>query len=222
MALTKLTISPFKDIKCKTSAGKAFTVMFNPEKYTRTYAIDYSKKKKISGQGRRKFFGLKPETISLEFVFDTTGVVPAPQSLAGKTVPQMLDDFKKTTFKVAGSTHRPNFLQISWGTLLFNCQLHEYTVEHTLFKDDGTSIRAKVKADFLSAVSAEAASQSTKTNSPDLTHTITVKSGDTLPALCNRFYRDPTLYMEVARVNLLTSAFDLKPGTVLQFPPLNR
>jgi nucleoid-associated protein YgaU len=57
-------------------------------------------------------------------------------------------------------------------------------------------------------------------SSPDLTHLITVKAGDTLPLLCDRIYRDSGYYMEVARINGLSSFRNLQPGTTLKFPPL--
>ena len=57
-------------------------------------------------------------------------------------------------------------------------------------------------------------------SSPDLTHVIEVRAGDTLPNLCNKVYNDPSYYMQVARVNNLSDFCRLVPGTRLVFPPL--
>jgi nucleoid-associated protein YgaU len=57
-------------------------------------------------------------------------------------------------------------------------------------------------------------------SSPDMSHLIEVKAGDTLPLLCYRVYRDSSYYLEVARQNKLTDFRDLKPGSKLHFPPL--
>jgi len=56
--------------------------------------------------------------------------------------------------------------------------------------------------------------------SPDLTHLIEIKQGDTLPLICNRVYGDPSYYMEVARYNNLVNFRKLVPGTKLYLPPI--
>lgn len=58
-------------------------------------------------------------------------------------------------------------------------------------------------------------------NSPDMSHLVTMRAGDTLPLLCKRIYSDPAYYMEVARVNRLVNFRNLLPGSVLRFPPLS-
>jgi LysM repeat protein len=57
-------------------------------------------------------------------------------------------------------------------------------------------------------------------SSPDLTHQITVKAGDTLPMLCQKVYGDRQMFHEVARVNNLLSFRHIEPGTELIFPPI--
>jgi nucleoid-associated protein YgaU len=57
-------------------------------------------------------------------------------------------------------------------------------------------------------------------SSPDLSHLVTVKAGDTLPLLCCNIYGSSVYYLEVARVNGLAHFRDLAPGMQLLFPPL--
>jgi nucleoid-associated protein YgaU len=57
-------------------------------------------------------------------------------------------------------------------------------------------------------------------SSPDLTHTIEVKAGDTLPLLCYQVYKNAAYYPEVARINRLNNLHELRPGQRLTFPPL--
>jgi nucleoid-associated protein YgaU len=57
-------------------------------------------------------------------------------------------------------------------------------------------------------------------SSPDMTHTVRVKAGDTLPLLCQRIYRDASKYLEIARLNDLDGFRALAPGSELQFPPM--
>ena len=95
-----------------------------------------------------------------------------------------------------------------------------YNVKYTLFDIDGAPIRAEVSLDFFEFESFKEIEAKQNKQSPDLTHIIEVKSGDTLPNLCNKVYNDPSYYMQVARINGLSSFCRLKPGTRLVFPPL--
>ena len=56
--------------------------------------------------------------------------------------------------------------------------------------------------------------------SPDLTHMITVKAGDTLPMLCASIYGNRQMHHEVAKINNLISFRHIEPGTELIFPPI--
>ena len=58
--------------------------------------------------------------------------------------------------------------------------------------------------------------------SPDLTHVRLVKAGDTLPTLCYRVYGDPAYYLEVARANGIDDFRNLKPGSRIVFPPVEK
>ena len=47
MALTKLKLQACEDAACKKKIGSAFSVMFNPEKYSRSYTADLEEIKTI-------------------------------------------------------------------------------------------------------------------------------------------------------------------------------
>jgi hypothetical protein len=56
--------------------------------------------------------------------------------------------------------------------------------------------------------------------SPDVSHQIEIKEGDTIMSLCEEIYGDSKYYIEVARINGLKSIRNLKLGSLLYFPPL--
>lgn len=56
--------------------------------------------------------------------------------------------------------------------------------------------------------------------SPNLTRSVMVVAGDTLPALCHSIYGDSGYYAKVAAFNNLNPMDKLTPGTTLIFPPL--
>ena len=90
-----------------------------------------------------------------------------------------------------------------------------------MFKPSGEPLRARVQLGFIGFMSKEEEALRANRSSPDMSHLIEVKAGDTLPTLCYRVYKDSSYYLEVARVNNMTDFRDIKPGSKLLFPPLS-
>jgi nucleoid-associated protein YgaU len=93
-------------------------------------------------------------------------------------------------------------------------------IEYNLFHPEGAPLRAKVTLSFLEAMTEEMEAVEAGNNSPDLTHVVMVRAGDTLPLLCERIYRDASKYLEIARFNDLDGFRALATGTLLRFPPM--
>lgn len=218
MALEKLIIEPFEDPGCSTSAGAAFTVMVNPDEYSRSYGIKYANQQGSgSSAAPMKFARSEPEGITLSFFLDGTGALASDTATDVETA---ITSFEKVAYEYNGDIHSPNYLKISWGILIFKGRLQSYSVSYTLFKPDGTPLRAKVKATFKEAIDASTIAKKEGDNSPDLTHVRTVVAGDTLPMLCQKIYKDPSMYLQVAKHNNLINLRRLTPGTELYFPPV--
>ncbi len=216
MSLKYLSITAYKDKSFNSKVG-TYTVMINPEKYSHTYSVDYSEKQ---GQGTPdatiKYHKSTPQTISFELVFDATGVV----STSRTDLVSEVNNFKKLAYDYNGDIHSPNYLELNWGEALsFQCRLTSLAINYTLFKPDGTPLRARANVSFKEYQDPEKADSASAT-SPDLTHLVTVIAGDTLPALTYRVYGDSAYYLQVARFNQLDNFRNLTPGTQIQFPPL--
>ena len=218
MALEKLIIEPFSDDAYSTSAGDAFTVMVNPEEYSRSFGIKYAKQQGSgSSAAPMKYARTDPEAITLSFFLDGTGALASDTATDVSTA---LASFETVAYEYNGDIHSPNYLKISWGALLFKGRLQKYTVSYTLFKPDGTPLRAKIKATFQESLSPSTISKQEGDTSPDLTHVHTVIAGDSLPLLCKKIYNDQNAYLQVARHNGLLHFRNLEPGQQLMFPPI--
>ncbi|MCW5203367.1 MAG: hypothetical protein QTN59_13780 [Candidatus Electrothrix communis] len=217
--LEKMTITPCSvddsgDIK---ASGSGIEVMLNPSSFSHNLAISYSKEEAQGANGKDlKFKNIEPDAVSFELVLDGTGVVPG----SSQSVKDLVDALKKTTYEYAGKEHQPRPVRLSWGNFLFYCRLKSLDMEYTLFKPSGDPLRAKAKLSLSKYMSKEEQALRKNNSSPDLTHTIEVKAGDTLPLLCNKVYKDPSYYPEIARINGLNSLIGLQPGQRLKFPPL--
>lgn len=220
--LEKMTIMAFAKPNFTQQVGSTFTVMINPEKYSHNHSISYNRQ---TGQGAAgtpiKFEKVDPEKVSFELVFDGTGVVPGTVGADGSSAVQtQIDQFKTLAYTYNGSIHSTNYLKLSWGTLLFKCRLTSLEVSYTLFKPDGTPLRAKATANFEEYTDAQTIALEANQQSPDITHIVTVLAGDTLPLMCYRIYGNASYYQVVAKKNNIVNYRNLKPGTQIVFPPL--
>lgn len=221
----KLKISPCTvdaDGNVKVSTGTAFEVMLNPSSYSHAYSISYNDKEALGQTGSdTKFSGVKPEQVNFDIVIDGTGVVN--QSTSGSSSADVKTQIKQLSdiiYKYDGDKHEPNHVRLLWGSLIFFGRLESMSVEYTLFKPSGEPLRARIKLAFKGFMSKEEEALRAKRSSPDLSHLIEVKAGDTLPMLCYRVYKDCSYYLEIAKVNNITNFRDIKPGINLHFPPL--
>ncbi len=224
-SLEKMTITAYSDGKFSKQVGKPFPVYINPEKYTQDYRICYNNvQAQGSPGGSPDFNKIADEKMSFELVFDGTGVIPSPipgvVPYTEDGIKTQIDEFKKLVFNYNGNIHSPNFLKLAWGTMLFKCRLTTLNLTYTLFKPDGTPLRARANVNFVGYTDeVELAKQANK-SSPDLSHLVTVKGGDTLPLMCYGIYGSSAYYIQVARVNKLTDFRSLRVGMQLLFPPL--
>ncbi|GJL74689.1 hypothetical protein [Nitrosomonas sp.] len=204
------------------SSRKKFEALINPSGYEHTLSLRYSKNKVLGQPGTETKYDVShPEKIVLkELVIDGTGVVKSSNNQT-VSVKNQIELLKNVAYTYVGSKHEAPIVQLKWGSFLFYGRVESLKFDYTLFKPSGVPLRAKVTLTFTEYQSSEEIAKESENESPDLTHQVEVKAGDTLPLLCYRIYQDCAYYPEVARVNNLTHFRDLKPGMQLLFPPLN-
>jgi phage tail protein X len=224
-ALEKLEITAFTDEKFTTRAkARPLKIPINPDQYSRSLKICYNDQKAAGSAGGSPTFNkMEKETISFVFHFDGTGVVPMARGVVPATsqgIAHQIQALKAVTCAYDGSIHSPYYLQLAWGLLIFKCRLQSLTLNYTLFTPNGIPLRAKADAAFIGYTDEYELRARLKMSSPDLTHLVTVKAGDTLPLLCSRIYGRSDYYSQVAAANGLGGFRDLRPGMQLVFPPL--
>lgn len=231
--LTKVKITAYKSPgfeESKKIADGEFVALVNPEGYNRSYKIKYKEQQASGTKAQQmKFDKVEPEDIDFDFLFDKTGALPGSFQAsddAGQAQERQqgiwpdLEKFKKVVYDYKGEIHRPPFLKLQWGELIFKCVLRDMTINFKMFRPDGTPLRATVKAKFTATVENELRVRSENAQSPDIMHVRIVKEGDTLPFLCYQIYNDPSYYIKVAEFNRLRSVRRLVTGQKIVFPPI--
>ncbi|MFO1418196.1 MAG: hypothetical protein U1E83_05950 [Methylotetracoccus sp.] len=240
--LEKMTIRAFKpsanpDDPPQPSDKKEdmYVVQVNPKSYSLNHTLTYTYQR---GQGfsagEAVWNDAPPVNLSFEFLFDGTGVVPKQSELGdiplvGAIASLVSDEyvvmdeikkFNSLVYSFAGGQHRPRSLLLVWGSLTFPCVLSSVEYRYTLFKADGTPLRAVAACSFCESVPDAERVRLENAQSPDLTHLRDVRDGDTLPMLAYDIYGKPELYLEVARANKLINFRRLRPASRLAFPPV--
>ena len=224
--LSKLTITPCNlDDKGNVTGpdtSKTYTARINPSNYARHFDINYNNKRPPGTPAMQPKYNTSGEkNIDFDIIIDGSGVVPPTSANSTAVdVDGQLDDLKKVVFTLNGSEHQPNTVMLAWGSFKFVGKLKSMKVDYTLFKPSGVPLRAKINLNFIQYSGPKETAVKANTSSPDLTHSIEFKAGDTLPLLCFRVYKDSAYYLEVARVNGIDNFRNIKPGTRLNFPPL--
>ncbi|GGC76733.1 CIS tube protein [Undibacterium terreum] len=217
LKISACTVSKSGTISVDTSRP-TFQALINPSGYGRDYSIRYAKNQALGqASNEAKFHASQPEKLTLkELVLDGTGAVPG----LTKSVKAQVESLRNTVYTYVGTKHEAPIVQVVWGSLIFYGRAEGLKFDYTLFKANGEPLRAKISLNFVEYQSASEIVKEEGRKSPDLTHLVTVKAGDTLPLLCEKIYRDPSYYLAVARINGLTAFRQLEPGTSLRFPPL--
>ncbi|MCF2218354.1 LysM peptidoglycan-binding domain-containing protein [Chryseobacterium sp. PS-8] len=221
--------------KFPNGADNPFYILINPTSFSINHKIEYNEEIPQGGTtSDPKHSKSFPPSLQLEFLFDGTGVtelnsgntllnkIKNKSSFAKTAVLDQIADFYVATGSYDGKIHKPYNVTINWGEFEYKGVLSEFTIDYKLFNNDGTPLRAIGKATFVGSVSQELEAARLKKSSPDLTHKRTVQAGDTLPLMTERIYGDSKYYLEVAKVNNLINFRQLKPGTELYFPPIEK
>lgn len=219
MALEKMKLVAYSDEEFTSKISDLeYTVMLNPESLKVNRSINYSEEQALdSSAPSQKYVSTPCSAMTIDLVIDCTGIVDEKRT----DLPAEIQKLQKVAYEYNGKIHRPNYVRITWGKdFSFDGVLTSFATTYTLFKPDGTPLRAKVSIAFNSYIARKIVAQKDAQESPDMTHMVEVIEGDSLPQLTYRIWGNPTFCIKAARFNGLNKFRKLRAGTVLVFPPL--
>ena len=196
------------------------TAMINPENYTLESKVEFNNGQASGTSGGTPRFEKKPPAeLSLEFLYDNTGIIDGKprEDISGDL--EKLQDF---LMGYDGDIHQTRFFKFVWGTSLMKGVCSSLSINYKLFNPNGKPIRALCKLTIRELIEEEIRVLEEDNRSPDLTHFRIVKKGDTLPLMCYKIYGDSKYYLQVASINKLTNFRNLTVGEEVFFPPFNK
>lgn len=201
--------------------SKKVTCHFNPDSLELGKTIEWKSKTTIGGDiSELEFGGGKAHELGpIEFVFDTTDTGQDVRD----TYKVLREDLVKidpdTINQKTGKGHPPK-CTFHWGTFLsFTAVITKLDETFTMFKSDGTPLRAKVKVTFLE-VPANLQPQN-PTSRSEARRVWIVQEGQTLDWIAHQEYGNSAYWRHIAETNDLANPRDLYPGQRLKLVPLS-
>lgn len=212
----------FRDDKFTQKHDKEkLTLFINPESLNLEKGIVYREDKQMgTTNGSNAFERYLPEKLSFSFTVDTTGVVEGTKDTDQAYV--KIKELEGLLYAYNEEGHRPSYIVIAYGELIFKGQLASMKVDYTLFNNDGIPLRANVSLSFSGFRGSEEDKKKFSKLSPDMSRLIVIKENDTLANLCYLIYGNSRLAPQVARFNNLNGFRDIPVGAELLFPPLKK
>jgi nucleoid-associated protein YgaU len=193
--------------------------MFNPSEYTVSKSAKWTRPTTSSAKSATKpeFGGANPQAVSMEIFFDD---FEAKGDVAAR-VQTLLDWTKPTTVSVNKKQPSPPILVFEWGAnpalAGFRGYLKTVTAKYTLFKPDGTPLRATAQI-AMEEVPTEPQGQNPTSGSIDSRRSHVLGDGDSLHSVAYREYGDPTLWRSLASYNQIDDPMRLRAGTRIFIP----
>lgn len=222
MGLTKATLT-------NRNNNHEIKVLFNPTEYTIAKTNTWASKPNVGKNvPKRDFTGGNSRKLDLELFLDVqeTGAASHMQLDTHADVRKHVDELVALTLIDQAKKNpktkkaRPPLCLFQWGgQWSFQAAVTSLSVRYTLFREDGTPIRATVK---ISLEEAEDELEQKGTNPTSYAEPgrkrREVRPFDTLPLIAYEEYGDPTQWRRIAEDNRIADPFALKAGQVLSIP----
>ncbi len=220
----KAVIVPYKD--CKMLSPFAFLAVVlpvNPASYNESFKVNLDARVPAGSEHTDiKYKSTSPQKLKIDFYIDGTNTIEGYFNPGNLPVLAQIEKLKLAVYYINGDIHRSHFLKVFWGSMVFSGVLENMDIEYTLFNPLGIPIRAKISMTLIQHVDRELGLIKKILQSPDVTHVRNFKSGNRLDLMTNEIYNDSNLVLQVAKANKLTSFRNVKAGTEITLPPIDK
>ena len=201
--------------------GVSVDCMFNPFEYTVAKTNTYEQKSRNnSNVPSVEFKKSGPQSLKLSLIFDT---YEKNQDVTRTT--NKLWKFMESSTRQEGNDNNkvpPPEVAFEWGVFRFVAVITAMTQKFTLFKTDGTPVRAKVDITFTQHVDVnDYPSQNPTSGGGPIQRVRQVIAGDRLDTIAFEMYGDATKWRLVADYNQIEDPLALRPGQRLTIPQLD-
>jgi len=200
------------------TGGPSVDCMFNPYEYTVAKTNTYEEKAKNQADVPHvEFKKAGAQTLKLELFFDSyeTG------EDVSKTTNKLWKLMESKTRQEGNTTKKvpPPEVAFEWGVFRFEAVITNMTQKFTLFKMDGTPVRAKVDVTFTQYKDVnDYPAQNPTSGGGDIERVWRVVAGDRLDAIAYEVYLETSKWRIIAERNKIRDPLALQPGQTLIIP----
>jgi nucleoid-associated protein YgaU len=190
-------------------------VLFNPTEYTVEYSASFQE---TAPPGLSnpiiQFVNGNARVLSMDLVFDTY------TDGKGQNVLERTGPFTDL-LAIDEDLHAPPPVEFRWGVFRFVAVVEKISQKLTMFRSDGTPVRATLSVTFKQYKSVADQLEDPRRNSSDKTRRRVFEGHDTIWLLAAREYGEPRYWRLIARANDIDDPRRIEPGRVLVLPPLD-
>lgn len=204
--------------------SRPIVFMFNPTEYSMSKSNSWEPVKIMgSNVPRLEFTSGGSTELSLELLFDTYERGTDVRTTYTNKIFELTKIDQSTVDKATG-IGRPPRCMFSWGKVFnFAAVITSFSIQFTLFKSDGTPVRARVSLSLQECEDSDSKPGQNPTTQGTLGHKVyVVKPGDKLDWIAYQEYKDSSVWRFIADNNNLDDPKDLRPGQTLAIQPLER
>lgn len=196
------------------------TFRFNPKEYSTSKSATWNRptNKSAKSSSKPEFGGVQPQSVTMELFFDDW---ENPDANLIKDIQTLMNWLKPSDNSLDKKKPQPQILKFHWGS---NESLSEFQgflksvgVKYTMFKSDGTPVRATANV-TLEEVPTDAEGTNPTSGSIAGRRTYVVRAGDSLPSIAYAEYGNPNLWRAVAAFNEIDDPLRMATGTRLLLP----
>ncbi|HEY9076514.1 MAG TPA: hypothetical protein VIO61_08230 [Anaerolineaceae bacterium] len=200
------------------SGGVSIDCMFNPFEYTVAKQNRYKENASNSANApTMEFEKAGPQTLKLSLTFDTY----EKGEDVSKTTVKLWKLMESSTRREGNRTRKipPPEVAFEWGVFKFVAVITDMTQKFTLFKVDGTPVRAKVEVTFTQYTDREDYKHQNPSSGGGPPNRVwRVMAGDRLDLIAFQVYGDASKWRLIAEYNKVTDPFRLQSGMLLTVP----
>jgi len=199
--------------------GEEIEVQFNPGEVSVDKSVTYAEQD-VPGLDSpiQQFVSGTAETLSVELFFDVYEDRGEDQP---RDVRELTDEVNRLLL-VDGERHAPPIVKFAWGTISFTAVVESGNTTFTMFRRDGTPVRARIDLTFREYTLPKKQLRAEPRHSADRTSVRRVVEGDTLPGIAGDEYGRPEAWRRIADANEIDNPRRLLPGEDLVIPVLER
>lgn len=189
---------------------------FNPQTFQIVKEADWKSKSAAGSKTAppAQYMGAKPQSISLEMFLDACD---DPAGDVSTSVQMLVDACVPTDSSMGKSRPVPPAVTFGWDKVYFVGYLEKVTAVYTLFRSDGTPIRAKCTIELKELPQTQPA-QNPTSGALSAMASRQLLEGDSLAGIAYAEYGDPTLWRLIAEANDVDDPMAIVAGRHLLIP----